>query len=142
MSGRHHARIAPTRPMIPPQSAPARSFRDRACPATRRGYHAPAAACATRHGPCSHSVRRKTMKWLSLATVALLAVAGCSKQNETREPTAAQVQTGAEYEAGDDDSIFDDAWDAISDGAEQTVEAGEWTLDKAGDGAVVVWKTT
>jgi hypothetical protein len=73
---------------------------------------------------------------------ALALGAGCSKQNPPTTPTTAEVQTGATYEAPEDESVFNKAWDSITDGAEDVADAGEWTLEKAEDGATVAWRKT
>lgn len=68
--------------------------------------------------------------------------AACSKQNPPTTPTSAEVQTGATYEAPEDESVFARAWDSVVDGAEEVAEAGEWTIEKAEDGATVAWRKT
>jgi hypothetical protein len=85
------------------------------------------------------------MRWLLPCTAALgLALGGaCSKgSNHVQSPTSAQVAPGQQYEAPDDESVFHEAWDAISTGGKAVAKAGEWTFEKAKDGAIVVGRGT
>lgn len=72
------------------------------------------------------------------AALALGAGAACAKGTKAQDPQTPQA--GATYQGAPDDTIWEDAWDAISEGGEEVAEAGEWTLERAEDGAVIVWR--
>lgn len=63
-----------------------------------------------------------------LAFAGALALAGCAHSNSE---VAASSDTG---------SAFDDAYASVKTGAKKTVEAGEWVVDKTGDGAVRIYR--
>jgi BON domain len=98
--------------------------------------------------------RKKMHKnWWFGSSVALavgLSVGGCSKQSEPQEPTAsASVQAGdtsasveVETQEGPDRNLFEKAWDAVAEAGDDAQDVGEWTVEKAQDGAVVAWRKT
>lgn len=78
---------------------------------------------------------------LAAVAATALAAGACSKQTKSTQPTGAQAKSGEAYQASsDEDAIWTDAWEGITEGAEEVGEAGEWTFEKAEDGAIVVWR--
>jgi osmotically-inducible protein OsmY len=75
-----------------------------------------------------------------IAVGALALFGGCSKQSHTTNPP--DVTPGVTYEAPKNQSVFAKAWDSVVDGAKDVEEAGEWTVSKAKDGAVIVARKT
>jgi hypothetical protein len=81
------------------------------------------------------------MKITTLVATAALAVA-CSKNSEPAEPTAQTVQQGGTYQAPpDDETVFDEAFGAVAEGADDVQDAAGWTFEKAEDGAVTIGRT-
>src|SRR5688500_8625484 len=79
---------------------------------------------------------RRLAPWIG--ALALVVAGACSKGQKVESPTSAQVAPGQQYEAPEDESLWSKAWDAVSEGGEAVAEAGEWTFEKAKDGAIVV----
>lgn len=72
----------------------------------------------------------------------LVVTASCGKPYQATSPTAEEVRPGARYQAPPSESVFAKAWRGVTSGARRIGEAGEWTLEKARDGAVVVYRGT
>jgi hypothetical protein len=79
---------------------------------------------------------------LSTVAAALLVGGACSKGSHVQSPSSAGVAPGTEYQAPRDQSVWAEAWDAISTGGKAVAHAGEWTFEKAKDGAVIVGRGT
>jgi hypothetical protein len=79
------------------------------------------------------------------AVLGLVLAAACSKGTRVDSPATAGIASGTEPEAPGalvepdaDDSGWSRAWTAVVTGAEETADAGEWTLSRTDDGGVAV----
>lgn len=69
---------------------------------------------------------------------ALLVAGACSKQSQS----PAQPRYGAQYESKPADDGWTAAWNAVTEAGDEVSDAGEWTLGKAKDGAIIAWRGT
>lgn len=77
--------------------------------------------------------------WAALAVVAM---GSCAKQHRATRPTAAQIEPGTTVRGAPEEPVYSRAWETITELGGLVADAGEWTLERAKDGAVVVWRGT
>src|SRR5260221_2205662 len=105
---------------------------------------APSDACTaariacTWYTACSVPPREESMKRVALGLCCVFVAAACSKD----EVQVRQNENGRTVVMLDDDTptdvMWSDAWDKVSKGPDKVADAGKWTLERAGDGAIVV----